>query len=40
MYTERAVERAIDAPENFARFILEDREIARRIAKESGAEPQ
>lgn len=40
MYTERAVERAIDTPENFARFILEDREIARRIAKESGAEPQ
>jgi tripartite-type tricarboxylate transporter receptor subunit TctC len=40
MYTERAVERAIDTPENFARFIREDREIARRIAKESGAEPQ
>ncbi len=40
MYTERAVERAIDTPENFARFILEDREIARRIAKESGAELQ
>jgi tripartite-type tricarboxylate transporter receptor subunit TctC len=40
MYTERAVERAIDTPENFARFIREDREIARRIAKESGVEPQ
>ena len=40
MYIERAVENAIDTPENFARFILEDREIARRIAKESGAELQ
>jgi tripartite-type tricarboxylate transporter receptor subunit TctC len=40
MYNDRAVERAIDTPENFARFILEDREIARRIAKESGAELQ
>jgi tripartite-type tricarboxylate transporter receptor subunit TctC len=40
MYIERAVENAVDAPENFARFILADREIARRIAKESGAEPQ
>jgi len=39
MYVERAVERAIDTPENFARFILEDRETARRIVKESGAEP-
>jgi tripartite-type tricarboxylate transporter receptor subunit TctC len=40
MYTERAVERAIDTPENFARFIHEDREIARRIVKESGTELQ
>jgi tripartite-type tricarboxylate transporter receptor subunit TctC len=40
MYIERAVENAVDAPENFARFILADREIARRIAKESGAELQ
>jgi tripartite-type tricarboxylate transporter receptor subunit TctC len=40
MYIERAVENAVDTPENFARFILEDREIARRIAKESGAELQ
>ena len=40
MYIERAVERAVDTPENFARFIREDREIARRIVKESGAEPQ
>jgi tripartite-type tricarboxylate transporter receptor subunit TctC len=40
MYVERAVENAVDTPENFARFILEDREIARRIAKESGAELQ
>jgi tripartite-type tricarboxylate transporter receptor subunit TctC len=40
MYIERAVERAIDTPENFARFIHQDRETARRIVKESGAEPQ
>ena len=40
MYIERAVERAIDTPENFARFILEDRKTARRITKESGVEPQ
>ena len=40
MYIERAVERAVDTPENFARFIHEDRAIARRIVKESGAEPQ
>ena len=40
MYIERAVERAIDTPENFARFIHADRETARRIVKESGAEPQ
>jgi tripartite-type tricarboxylate transporter receptor subunit TctC len=40
MYIDRAVERAVDTPQNFARFIREDREIARRIVKESGAEPQ
>ena len=40
MYIERAVERAVDTPENFARFILEDRATARRIVKESGVEPQ
>ena len=40
MYVERAIERAVDTPEAFARFIHEDRETARRIVKESGAEPQ
>ena len=40
MYIERAIERAVDTPEAFARFIHEDRAIARRIVKESGAEPQ
>jgi tripartite-type tricarboxylate transporter receptor subunit TctC len=40
MYIERAVERAVDTPEAFARFIRGDRETARRIVKESGAEPQ
>lgn len=40
MYIERAVERAVDTPENFARFIHRDRATARRIVKESGAQPQ
>jgi tripartite-type tricarboxylate transporter receptor subunit TctC len=40
MYIDRAIERAVDTPENFARFIHEDRATARRIVKESGAEPQ
>ena len=40
IYIERAIERAVDTPDAFARFIHEDREIARRIVKESGAEPQ
>ena len=40
MYIERAVERAVDTPENFARFIHQDRATARRIVKESGVVPQ
>jgi tripartite-type tricarboxylate transporter receptor subunit TctC len=40
MYIERAVERAVDTPDNFARFIHEDRAIARRIVMESGVQPQ
>ena len=40
IYIDRAIERAVDTPEAFARFIIEDREIARRIVKESGVEPQ
>lgn len=40
MYIDRAVERAIDTPDNFARFIDADRATARRIVKESGAVPQ
>lgn len=40
MYIERAVERAVDTPENFARFIREDRATARRIVTESGVQPQ
>lgn len=40
MYLERAIERAVDTPEAFARFINEDRAIARRIVKESGVTPQ
>jgi tripartite-type tricarboxylate transporter receptor subunit TctC len=40
MYIERAVENAVDTPENFARFIDEDRAIAKRIVAESGVELQ
>ena len=40
MYIERAIERAVDTPEAFARFIHQDRATARRIVKESGAQPQ
>jgi len=40
MYVERAIERAVDTPEAFARFIREDRAIAARIVKESGAQPE
>jgi len=40
MYVERAVERAVDTPAAFARFIREDRAIAARIVKESGAQPE
>lgn len=40
MYVDRAVERAVDTPEAFARFILDDRATAQRIVKESGEQPQ
>jgi tripartite-type tricarboxylate transporter receptor subunit TctC len=40
VYIDRAVERAVDTPEAFARFIKEDRAMAARIVKESGAKPQ
>ena len=39
MYIERAIERAIDTPDAFARFIVEDRATAARIVKESGVPP-
>jgi tripartite-type tricarboxylate transporter receptor subunit TctC len=40
MYIERAVERAVDTPDAFARFIREDRATALRLVKESGVQPQ
>ncbi len=40
VYIDRAVERAVDTPEAFARFILEDRATAARIVKESGVQPE
>jgi len=39
-YIDRAVERAVDTPEAFARFIREDRATAARIVKESGVQPE
>ena len=39
-YIDRAVERAVDTPEAFARFIVADRATAARIVKESGVQPQ
>jgi tripartite-type tricarboxylate transporter receptor subunit TctC len=39
-YYERAVEPAANTPEEFARFIREDRRIAGRIWKESGQQPR
>ena len=40
VYVDRAVERAVDTPEAFARFILQDRATAARIVKESGVQPE
>ena len=39
-YVDRAVERAVDTPEAFARFILQDRATAAQIVKESGVQPE
>ena len=39
MYIERAVERAVDTTDAFARFIVEDRAVAAKIVKDSGAQP-
>jgi tripartite-type tricarboxylate transporter receptor subunit TctC len=40
VYIDRAVERAVDTPAAFARFILQDRATAARIVKESGVQPE
>jgi len=40
MYINRAIEHAVTAPEEFAKFIVEDRATAARIVKESGAQPE
>jgi tripartite-type tricarboxylate transporter receptor subunit TctC len=40
MYTERAVEPAAERVDEFARFIREERKLARQIVKESGLEPK
>src|SRR5215467_3205105 len=40
VYVDRAVERAVNTPEAFARFILQDRATAARIVKESGVQPE
>jgi len=40
MFVERAVEPARERLADFARFIREDRKVAARIVKESGAQPE
>lgn len=40
VFIERAIERVVNAPEEFARFIKEDVENARRMVKDSGVERQ
>ena len=40
IYIDRAIERAVTPPVEFAKFILEDRAISARIVKESGVQPE
>jgi tripartite-type tricarboxylate transporter receptor subunit TctC len=40
MYTDRAVEPALERVDDFARFIREERKLAEQIVKESGLEPK
>jgi tripartite-type tricarboxylate transporter receptor subunit TctC len=40
MYIDRAIEHAVTAPDEFARFIVQDRATAARIVKESGVQPE
>jgi tripartite-type tricarboxylate transporter receptor subunit TctC len=40
VYIDRAIERAVDTPEAFAKFIVQDRVAAARIVKESGVQPE
>jgi tripartite-type tricarboxylate transporter receptor subunit TctC len=40
VYVDRAIERAVDTPEAFAKFIVQDRAAAARIVKESGVQPE
>lgn len=39
-YIDRAVEYAVNTPEEFAKFIVQDRARAAQVAKESGEQPQ
>ena len=39
-FVDRGIEQAVMSPEEFARFIVQDRATAARIVKASGAEPQ
>jgi tripartite-type tricarboxylate transporter receptor subunit TctC len=40
VYVDRAIERAVDTPEAFAKFVVQDRAAAARIVKESGVQPE
>jgi spore coat polysaccharide biosynthesis protein SpsF (cytidylyltransferase family) len=39
-YVDRAIERAVTSPEEFARLIVRDRKTAERIVKEAGVQPE
>ena len=39
-FIDRAIQPAVNTPEEFAQFILRERKIAERIVKESGHQPQ
>jgi tripartite-type tricarboxylate transporter receptor subunit TctC len=40
MYTDRAVEPALERVDEFGRFIRDERKLAQQIVKESGLEPK
>ena len=39
-FTDRALEPILNTPEDFARFLIEDRATSERVVKEAGLQPQ